>query len=81
MSTEMEDFKRPEHTDFMTTSELKKAEWSGVRNNSISEEVECWILGEIVFKSTVAEMLLNPNDFDNKYKNHFGFYNVKREGE
>ena len=36
----MEDFKRPDHPDFMDSSELKKAKWSGIRNNSLSGDLE-----------------------------------------
>lgn len=41
------DSKRPDHPDFMTHGELKKSEFSGVRHNSISNEVEIWAAGEI----------------------------------
>lgn len=44
---EMEDFKRPDHNDFATTSELRKREWSGVRSNSITQRIEIWVVGEL----------------------------------
>lgn len=43
---EMEDFNRPNHADFMDSSELKKIEFSGLRHNSISDCMEIWVLGE-----------------------------------
>lgn len=39
-------FKRPNHPDFMTESELKKIEFSGTRINRMANEWEIWILGE-----------------------------------
>ena len=76
----MEDFKRPNHPDFMDASELKKAKWSGIRNNSLSGDLECWIDGEIVFFSTQMELTLDANSFQKKYGEYFGFYNeAKRE--
>ena len=39
-------FKRPDHPDFNTESELKKMEFSGVRINSLTNEWEIWIVGE-----------------------------------
>ena len=43
----MEDFKRPDHNDFKDFYELTKDKFSGVRHNSISNEIEIWVLGEI----------------------------------
>lgn len=40
-------FNRPNHDDFRTTEELKKAQFTGVRQNEISRNWEFWILGEI----------------------------------
>lgn len=41
-----EDFKRPNHPDFMDASELRKEGFSGVRINSLSQDWEIWIDGE-----------------------------------
>lgn len=49
------EFKRPDHPDFMTSTELKKAEWTGVRQNEISREWEFWIVGEIKKRIPEAE--------------------------
>jgi hypothetical protein len=43
-----EKFKRPDHPDFKTTEEHKKANFSGVRKNDMTLQYEFWILGEIV---------------------------------
>lgn len=45
--TKTESFKRPDHPDFATTEELKKKEFSGVRQNNIALTWEFWILGNI----------------------------------
>lgn len=42
-----ENFKRPDHPDFMDSSELKKKEFSGVRLNKISQEWEIWTVGDL----------------------------------
>ncbi len=56
MATDDFDSKRPDHPDFMTASELKKHEFSGVRTNSLSGDVEIWKAGEIT-KIVRKEML------------------------
>ena len=71
----MEDFKRPNHADFKDSSELKKEKWCGIRNNSLSGDLECWIEGEVVFKSTLMELSLDKDNFQKKYGEYFGFYN------
>lgn len=44
---ESEEYKRPSHRDFMTSSELRNDAFSGTRINSISGELELWVLGEL----------------------------------
>jgi hypothetical protein len=44
---ETENNKRPDHSDFMTTSELKAAKFSGWRHNKVLEEMELWQQGII----------------------------------
>lgn len=39
--------RRPDHTDFMTTAELKKIEFTGMRQNNMALQWEFWILGEM----------------------------------
>lgn len=76
---EMEDFKRPDHNDFRTSEELRKLEWSGIRGNSITTDVECWIKGEIVFSVSKAEMMTNPLIFEQKYADFFGLEHASKQ--
>ncbi len=41
------EFKRPNHPDFMLTSELRGSDFSGVRKNEVALQYEFWIAGEI----------------------------------
>ena len=65
------EFKRPNHPDFMTTSELKKIKWSGLRNNSISGDTEIWIEGEIVKLITAFEKSSNKNAVEEAMQKQF----------
>lgn len=56
MATDDFDSKRSDHPDFMTALELKNHEFSGVRTNSLSGDVEIWKFGEIA-KIVRKEML------------------------
>ena len=71
----MEDFKRSDHPDFKDSSELKKERWNGIRNNSLSGDLECWVEGAVVFSSTPMELSLDANNFQKKYGEYFGFFN------
>lgn len=59
-SADKEEFKRPSHYDFMVASELKKEQFSGIRHNSITNDVEIWILGEIRQRISKADLEVNP---------------------
>lgn len=76
----MEDFKRPNHNDFLTSSELKAKRYNGIRFNSVTSDLECWIDGNVVFFSTQQELAIDHKDFDKKYGEHFGFTITEREG-
>ena len=67
---ESENFKRPNHPDFMTSSELAKAEWTGVRQNEISREWEFWIVGEI--KARIPEADATPEKLTQTHVELFG---------
>lgn len=67
----MEDFKRPDHPDFMTTSELAANDFTGLRHNSITNDAEFWILGEVVRKVTKQEVLVNPTAISRAYEEVF----------
>lgn len=55
-----EHFKRPNHPDFLTTEELKKIEFSGVRQNEITREWEFWLVGEI--KAVLSEAAVQADN-------------------
>lgn len=39
--------KRPDHPDFMTSVELAKSEFTGMRQNNLAQQWEFWIAGEM----------------------------------
>lgn len=51
-----ESFKRPDHPDFMTAEELKKIQFTGVRQNNIGVRWEFWILGNMERAVTFQEV-------------------------
>lgn len=57
----VEDFKRPNHPDFMDSSELKKIKFGGLRDNTLTGDKELWIEGEVVKAITANELRLNPH--------------------
>lgn len=61
MAQDIEDFKRPNHPDFMDSAELKKANFSGIRHNSLTGEAEVWKYGIVVSTVSKKELLYNPN--------------------
>lgn len=73
--------KRPDHPDFMDSSELKKIQHSGVRNNRIGDCIELWVLGEVVKSVSFMEIKFNPNAFNDAYAEHFGLERVREEGQ
>ncbi len=73
----MEDFKRPDHPDFMTSSELKKADWSGIRHNSITQNCEIWLLGEMKASVSPEMVELNHHAIDEAYAEVFSLEEVR----
>jgi hypothetical protein len=69
---EVEDFKRPDHPDFMDASELKKIEWSGYRLNTLTQYAEIWLLGERMADISPAQLRLNPNAVQEAMAEIFG---------
>lgn len=67
-----EEFKRPDHTDFMTSSELQKARWSGIRHNSLSDKLELWVDGVVRGEYLKSEEDRMQEDF----KRIFGLHDV-----
>lgn len=76
-SADKEEFKRPDHEDFMTAAELSKARFSGVRHNSISQDMECWVEGEIKFSVSAVERSIDPNAWTRKFQDYFGIHHVE----
>ena len=74
------DFKRPDHPDFMDSSELRKLEFSGVRANKLAQQMEIWILGEVVKSMSMAEVYLCPAKWENLYAEVFCLEEVKQLG-
>lgn len=73
----MEDFKRPNHPDFLTSSELKEKRWSGIRNNSISNEREVWVNGQCVLSMSNVVCETQPVLWEQKYADVFSLNEVQ----
>lgn len=67
----MTDFKRPDHYDFMTHSELKKAKWSGIRHNSVGLCMEIWINGDMTSTMSDENVRKNPREWEDMYSRTF----------
>lgn len=70
-SGEMEDFKRPNHPDFMTTLELRKDKFTGLRYNSITEDCEIWLCGYLERVVSRNDVKINPYAIDEAYAETF----------
>lgn len=64
-------FKRSNHNDFATSSELAKKKFSGWRHNSLAEIMELWVLGEVKATITPAQYGLNPKIMEETYARIF----------
>lgn len=73
----MEDFKRPDHPDFMTSSELKAANFSGQRVNSVTGDWELWVQGECVRRVTQAEVKRDGQAINKAMAEYFGLEEVQ----
>jgi hypothetical protein len=74
--TRKEDFKRPDHSDFKDYWELKAEKFSGIRQNSISEETEIWINGEIRERVSKQVQQLDPTALERAYAEVFALKEV-----
>lgn len=72
----MEDFKRPNHADFMTNSELAKAKFSGLRHNCLNDDAEIWLDGEL--KATVSQVAISidPDALNKAFEEVFALADV-----
>lgn len=73
----MEDFKRPDHPDFMDSIELSRIGFSGIRSNSLTHYMEIWIDGVRRFEMSIADYQNNPEKFQKEYADLFGLHNVE----
>lgn len=71
-----EEFKRPDHNDFLTSTELKKAKFSGVRHNSITDMQEIWILGRLEGSMAMSMVAAFPKKWEELYRDVFGLSSV-----
>lgn len=67
-----EEYKRSNHNDFATSSELKQREFTGWRENKLSMEYELWMKGEIVARVTFALVKINPHALEEAMVNYMG---------
>lgn len=71
-----EEFKRPDHYDFMDSSELAKIKWSGMRHNSISHRMELWIEGVVKGEYLPGEEDKMKRDMENLFGLHHIEFNT-----
>lgn len=74
---EMTDFNRPDHPDFMSSSELRAINFSGQRVNSITGNWELWIMGEVAKEVTVAQVKSDPQIINKAVEDAFGLHEVQ----
>jgi hypothetical protein len=67
---ELED-KRSSHPDFMTSSELKASSFSGIRFNTLTEEREIWIMGNLEGRMSEQEAQREPLKWHSLYESIF----------
>ncbi len=76
-SADKEEFKRPDHPDFLSSLELKQQKWSGIRSNSITQELEIWALGEL--RGSMPELVAQnfPERWEALYAEVFALHHVE----
>lgn len=77
----IEDFHRPSHADFKTTSELTKEEFTGLRHNSLTDRLEIWMLGNIEAEISRVDIKLNKYAVQDKMEEIFALHATKEEGD
>lgn len=75
----LEDFKRPNHPDFKTGSELRDMSWSGIRENRITDEREVWVSGRCVMTMSNRVCLTMPEEWNRKYAEVFDLQHVEQK--
>lgn len=66
-NAETEGYKRSDHNDFATTTELKQRKFSGVRMNELAQQNEFWMLGDIVGTVSFQEIRNDPAAMGKKH--------------
>jgi len=71
----MENFKRPDHPDFMDSTELATMRFTGMRHNSISDYMEVWIDG--MKRMEMPWHQYGTPEWDKEYAELFGLHIVE----
>src|SRR3989339_311056 len=69
--------RRSDHNDFATAKELVDRNFSGIRNNGISYQREIWIDGNLAASMANHLIAINPQDWEDMYRDVFGLKNVE----
>ena len=72
-----DDFRRPDHPDFMTSSEFAGIHFTGVRHNSITDYMELWLVGEKKFELRTLDYKFNPEKWAKGYEEVFALHHVE----
>lgn len=64
--------KQPDHPDFMTSMELKKTKFSGMRDHKMAMCYEIWVVGEMVREVSYASVVMDPMAVTKAYVEYFG---------
>ena len=73
-------FKRPDHPDFMTFSELQKIKFTGVRSNKIMQDYEFWAEGEIRGRVSHRKAVKDPGLMARKHLSVYGMVPPEENG-
>ncbi len=73
----MEDFNRPNHNDFATTSELRERKFNGIRHNSLTEACEIWLEGEVRASISPEMVEMNPRAIDEAMEEVYSLKEVR----
>lgn len=76
-----EEYKRSGHPDFMTAKELKDSNFSGLRSNSITNNAEIWMLGELRAVVTPYDLDKDPQAINKAFENLFMLDNILPDTE
>lgn len=77
----IEDFQRPNHADFMTSSEIAKAKFTGFRRNVLTQAAEVWLDGNLEISIGDAELVLNPKALNEALEKLFALDDVMPDHE